>query len=177
MFIFGYPLANGAHVPLPAKERVRRFKRFIKEAKIDTVQVLLPGPLPGTELTQRLAAQNRIFPTDVVGWEYYDGNFPLFQPDPPLTPEEMQASVRKIMGRFYRFRYMFAVVRDVLVFPSMIFWLHNLREGWQRWYRSWRNDLMRFGGWVILRRWTTEFKKSNFIHKLSRAKSRLSRAH
>ncbi|MFH0953563.1 MAG: radical SAM protein [Verrucomicrobiota bacterium] len=173
MFIFGYPLPHGVKLTLPAEERVRRFRQFIQEARIDTVQIMLPVPLPGTELTQRLAAENRIFPTDCVGWEYYDGNFPLFQPDPPLTPEEMQMCTWRIMGRFYRFRHMFAVARSVLVFPKLIFWLHNLQAGWRRWYRMWRNALVRFGGWIVFRRWTAEFRKGAFADKLNTAKARL----
>ena len=104
MFIFGYPLPDSLRLQISPAERVRRFKTFIKKTRLDTIQVLLPIPLPGTELTERLAARNRIFPLDCVGWEYYDGNFPLFLPDEPLTPKEMQSSIHKIMGRFYRFR-------------------------------------------------------------------------
>lgn len=89
---------NFAHMPL--KERVRHFRRFIRQARLDTIQVLLPVPLPGTELAQRLKAQGWVFATDIVGWQYYDGNFPLFQPDPPLTPAQLQTAWRQIMGRF-----------------------------------------------------------------------------
>jgi radical SAM superfamily enzyme YgiQ (UPF0313 family) len=171
MFIFGYPLPEGARVDLPGRERVRRFRSFIKRARMDTIQVLLPVPLPGTELTQRLGAQGRIFPRECIGWEYYDGNFPLFRPDAPLTPEELQASVRQIMGRFYRFRSMFGVGVNVLIFPAMLFSLFNIRFGWQKWYRAWRNDLMRFGGWIILQRWTQQFKRGAFSAKLARARA------
>ncbi|MBU1695223.1 MAG: B12-binding domain-containing radical SAM protein [Verrucomicrobia bacterium] len=174
MFIFGYPPPEGDHVTVPARERVRQFRRFIKKAQIDTIQVLLPIPFPGTELTRRLASQHRVFPLDCIGWEYYDGNFPLFMPDPPLTPEELQACIRKIMGRFYRFRNMLAILRNVLVFPRLVFWLHNLRAGWRQWYRHWRNDLLRFGGWIILRRWTSQLRKGSFAEKLTAAQTRLS---
>jgi len=106
MFIFGYPLREG-NLKMPAKERVRRFKNFIRQAKIDTIQVLLTCPLPGTELRHRLQTQNRIYPTKDLGWEYYDGNFPLLEPEEPMSREEAQLSIRKIMGRFYKFKYMF----------------------------------------------------------------------
>ena len=175
MFIFGYPLPEGLSVSLSTRERVRRFRSFIKKARLDTIQVLLPVPLPGTELTERLAAQNRIFPRDCVGWEFYDGNFPLFEPDEPMSPEEMQGAVRRIMGRFYRFRSMFAIARNVIVFPAMILSLWNIKFGWRKWYRSWRNDLLRFGGWIIMRRWTSAFKKSGFSQNLSRARQGLRR--
>jgi len=170
MFIFGYPLAAGVQFRMSAEERIRYFRKFIKKAKIDTVQVLLPVPLPGTELTRRLRQQNRIFPKTALGWEYYDGNFPLFVPDDPMTPEEMQASIIQIMGRFYRFRHMFNVGLHILSFPMLLFYLHNLRVGWGVWYRMWDRNITRFGGWIIVRKWYAAFKKNQFLGKLAEAK-------
>jgi len=54
MFIFGYPLKEDVNFKMSAKERVKSIKKFIRKAKIDTLQVLLPVPLPGTELTLSL---------------------------------------------------------------------------------------------------------------------------
>jgi radical SAM superfamily enzyme YgiQ (UPF0313 family) len=170
MFIFGYPRADGMRFRMSAKERIRHFRRFIKQAGISTVQVLLPVPLPGTELTRRLRQQNRIYSRDYLGWEYYDGNFPLFVPDEPMTPEEMQASIHLIMGRFYRFKHMFHIGWNILSFPMLFFYLHNLREGWSKWYRTWENNVTRFGGWLVIRKWSAEFKKDKFSSKLDEAK-------
>ena len=169
MFIFGYPLAANFRLRLTAQERVKLFKSFIRQAKLDTIQVLLPVPLPGTQLTERLNHQNRIFPKNIIGWEYYDGNFPLFQPDWPLIPEEMHLAVQKIMGRFYQFHNMFTVALNVLTFPSLVLPDFNFRAGWRRWYRSWRNALKRFGGWIIVKNWTQALKQGNFQGKLSHA--------
>ena len=170
MFIFGYPMDKGVEFQMPAPERVRHFRRFIRRARIDTVQVLLPVPLPGTELTRRLEAQGRIYSRDYVGWEYYDGNFPLFEPDSPMTAEQMQDSIRRIMGRFYHMRHMFGIAFHTVCFPAIVFHLHNLKAGWQGWLRRWRNNVMRFGGWLILRRWIAEFRKGTFSSKLTAAK-------
>lgn len=173
MFIFGYPLPKGSAVTLSLKERIRSFRTFIRKSRLDTIQVLLPVPLPGTELTKRLAADNRIFPLAHIGWEYYDGNFPLFMPDPPMTPENMQMAIREIMGRFYRFRNMFYIARNVLVFPAMIFSLWNIRCGWSKWYRTWRQKILRFGGWIIFRRWIWAFRRGTFSQRLIQAKDEL----
>jgi radical SAM superfamily enzyme YgiQ (UPF0313 family) len=173
MFIFGYPFENGASIRITAQERVRHFQRFIKKAKIDTIQVLLPVPLPGTKFTQRLKQENRIFPKESIGWEYYDGNFPLFVPDDPMTPEEMHQSVQIIMGRFYRFRHMFHVGLNILSFPLVFLYLHNIRRGWWKWYRGWRNNLRRFGGWMIIRGWLAKSRRDNFSEKLREGKRQL----
>ena len=173
MFIFGYPLEEGVCLRVPVRERVKHYRNFIKKARIDTLQVLLPVPLPGTELRQRLQKQKRVYSTAEVGWEYYDGNFPLFEPDEPMSAEEMQFAIRKIMGKFYQFRYLFVIGWNVLSFPGLFFFLHNIRSGWRSWYRSWRNALVRFGGWAIMKRWTSEYEKGTFSRKLQRARRRL----
>jgi len=173
MFIFGYPAREDVAFTMPIQERVHRFKRFIRRSRIDTVQVLLPVPLPGTELRQRLLQQHRVYPVDTVGWEYYDGNFPLFEPDVPMNAQQMQDGVRGIMRGFYRFHYLFLIGASVLSFPAIAFSLHNLRPAWAAWYRSWRNHLIRFGGWLTLRKWTWHFRKGDFLDRLRRARARV----
>jgi len=178
MFIFGYPAREALPFTLPIKERAQRFKRFIRKARLDTIQILLPVPLPGTDFRRRLEEQHRIYPLDTVGWEYYDGNFPLFEPDPPVTAQEMQEAVRGIMRGFYRFHYLFLVAASILSFPAaMALSLHNLRAAWAAWYRSWRNHLIRFGGWLTMRKWSLNFQKGEFLDKLRRAHARLVAAH
>ena len=44
MFIFGYPIKEGVNFKMSARERIKRFKNFIRKAKIDTIQILLAGP-------------------------------------------------------------------------------------------------------------------------------------
>jgi len=73
MFIFGYPMPEGIAWSMSAKERVKRFRKFVKDAGIDTVQILLPVPLPGTELTERLNRRNRVFPRSQIGWSTTTG--------------------------------------------------------------------------------------------------------
>ncbi len=173
MFIFGYPLKDGARLKMSSRERIKRYRDFIKKAKIDSIQVLLPGPLPGTELRHRLEKQGRVYPKNDVGWEYYDGNFPLFEPDEPLTAEELQMSSQKIMGSFYQFKNMLKIVIHVFWFPAIIFFLHNIKTGWRRWYRHWRNTLLRSGGWVIMKGWTRQFNKDKFFEKIHNAQKHI----
>jgi radical SAM superfamily enzyme YgiQ (UPF0313 family) len=173
MFIFGYPLKEGASLKMTLDERIKRYKEFIKKAKIDTIQVLHPVPLPGTELRRRLEEAKRLYPKDDIGWEYYDGNFPIFEPDEQLTAEELQKAIQKIMSRFYEFKYMFMIGARVFSFASLIFFLHNIRAGWKRWYRTWRNDLARFGGWLVMRGWKKQVKKGSFSQRLQRAQKKV----
>ena len=173
MFIFGYPMTQDVVFKMPTNERVKHFKHFLAKAHLDTFQVILPIPLPGTELRQRLEREKRIYARQDLGWEYYDGNFMLFEPDDPMAPEEIQVSPMKIMGRIYRFKYMFMVALNIFSFPYMVFFLHNVKHGWKKWYRPWRQSLIRFGAWITMRRWKSAFKKDGFSQKLQKAKENL----
>jgi radical SAM superfamily enzyme YgiQ (UPF0313 family) len=173
MFIFGYPMPPGVEFTMPLHERVRRFKSFIRRAKIDTAQVLLPVPLPGTALRSRLEEQNRVYPAEEVGWEFYDGNFPLFEPDEPIDPEQLQQAGKQIMSRVYQFRYLFLVVASILSFPTLAFSLHRLNLAWRRWTQRWRSRIIRFGGWITIRKWTSNFQRSDFLQRLHTARERL----
>lgn len=176
MFIFGYPLKEGLNVSMPIKERINRFRNFIKKAKFDTVQVLLPVPLPDTELRERLKRQKRIYPLEDIGWQYYDGSFPLFKPDDPVSPEEMQMAAKKIMSKFYQFKYLFMIIANVFAFTSILFFLHDIGAGWEKWYRRWRNHLIRFGGWLTIKTWTAQLKNGDFARSLKKAKEDLKTA-
>jgi radical SAM superfamily enzyme YgiQ (UPF0313 family) len=176
MFIFGYPMREGVNFKMSANERVKRFKNFMTKAHLDTFQVMLPIPLPGTELRKRLEQGKRIYSPQDLGWEYYDGNFLLFEPDDPMTPEEMQASPMKIMEVIYKFKYMFMVALNVFSFPYMIFFLHNIKYGWKKWYRMWRQSLIRFGAWITMKKWKSAFTKDDFSEKLQKARERLEKS-
>jgi radical SAM superfamily enzyme YgiQ (UPF0313 family) len=173
MFIFGYPAREGQFFIMSAEDRVKAFWKFIRKARIDTIQILLPVPLPGTELTKRLNDAGRVFPKEAIGWEYYDGNFPLFTPDYPLTAEAMHLANKTIMAHFYQFSYVFAIGLDFLLFPMILFPFFNVKDGWRKWYHSWRNNVWRFIGWNILRKWTSNRNKDNFAAKLEAAEKNL----
>jgi radical SAM superfamily enzyme YgiQ (UPF0313 family) len=173
MFIFGYPMKEETSFEMSARERIKHFKQFIRKSRIDTLQIHLPVPLPGSELRARLSRQNRIYPLKEVGWEYYDGSFPIIEHDKPMTSEETQQAMRKLMGRFYGTRYKFMFLLHLISFPRLIFQLANLKSGWRRWYRKWRNYLLRITGSKIVKKWTRQYQRSAFSEKLKRAKQSL----
>ncbi|MCK4323615.1 MAG: hypothetical protein KAW89_03730, partial [Armatimonadetes bacterium] len=173
MFIFGYPMRPGVEFHMSAVERVRRFRAFFRKARLDTVQVVLPVPLPGTMLRARLEKEGRVLPNSEIGWEYYDGNFPLIVPDPPLTPEDMHKSMLSLMSGFYRLRRMFGVVLQTLRFPQAMLPLHHLRVRWYKWHRHWRNEVIGSIGYLIVRKWHKAFRKGQFDEKLKRSMAKL----
>ncbi|MBN2081959.1 B12-binding domain-containing radical SAM protein [bacterium] len=169
MFIFGYPMQPGVTFNMPARERVNRFKRFFRQARLDSVQVLTPVPIPGSALRARLEKDGRVLPSQEIGWEYYDGNFPILIPDEPLTPDSMHASIQQLMSSFYGIPRLIGVVLHTLRFPFAMLPLVNIKASWKRWYRSWFNDVLGSAGYFIVRNWKREFLLGPFREKLSRA--------
>jgi len=181
MFIFGYPKKENSNKNISLREEVKRFKKFIKKAKIDTVQLLLTMPLPGTELRRRLEKENRIYPLEKIGWEYYDGQYPLFEPDDDITPQQLQKAVKDIMSRFYHPRNFLMLAKNMIIhFPGiMLVSLFTLITGrvryikkayylWKR--KSFRNYLLRFVGYFIVKNWVSQFKKSDFRKRLEESR-------
>ena len=173
MFIFGYPAKEGVQFQMSVEERIGYFRDFIKKAKIDTIQVVLPVPLPGTQLRQRLLHQGRVYPLSVLGWQYYDSAFPLFEPDYPLSPEEMQLAIRRIMGNFYHIRYLFMFLLNLASVVGLPFYFKRIKSGWRRWSRNFRNYIFRIIGQRLIRSWTAQVYKELFWEKLQKAKSSL----
>lgn len=91
-----------------------------------------------------------------------------------MTAHQMQGAAKRIMGRFYRFRHVFLIAASLLMFPTLLFSLHNLRVGWSRWRRRWDRYVIRFGGWLTIRKWMADFRKGDFLQRLQNARSHLS---
>jgi len=177
MMIFGYPLRAEHRTTLSVSDRLRRFRKFIRDAKIDTAQILLAIPFAGTALRSRLERENRLFPISRIGWEYYDGQFPLFEPDDDSTPEENMEAISAIMGRFYNVRNLAKLMVSIVFHFPRIFLLPTLSlvtfrvryiiEAFRRWWHDYfRNYMIRFGGSFIVRRWKRNLKRDGFLDTL-----------
>lgn len=159
MFIFGYPL-KGIAASISAQERFCKFKKFVRQCRLDTIQVLRPVPLIGTDLRFRMEKEGWLFPLNVVPWSKYDGNYACFQPK-DMTLKELQELPTKIMRWHY----------DILSFARiplkiLIFVLDYFLRGWQQWYRDWRNDITKFGGHLLIKRWLKHYESQSFLKKL-----------
>jgi radical SAM superfamily enzyme YgiQ (UPF0313 family) len=185
MFIFGYPqVSDRSHRPIPLRERAKYFRDFIRKSRVDTLQVLLTIPLPGTELRERLIKENRIFSIDQLGWEYYDGQYPLFMPDDGVEPEELQHIVGDLMRRYYNLSNLWKVSKNILIhFPAIVFTsaftivigkVKYINLAFNLWYRKYfRNYALRFSGYFIVKNWFKQFREGAFPEKLHIAKVEL----
>ena len=70
---------------------------FARRLGIDTIQIMMETPLPGTRLWDRVTAEDRLIGAD---WSLFDGHHAVMRPR-QMTPLELQLSVVAAMKRFY----------------------------------------------------------------------------
>jgi len=100
---------------------------FAIKHKIDTIQMSILTPFPGTKVHKDLERESRIFSKD---WDFYDGQHIVFTPK-LLSARALQTNVLKAYNRFYS------------IYNSFIL-LTKLR---------FRNAFFRMMGYVIIRDW------------------------
>ena len=159
MFIFGYP-SKGQSSSLDVRQMADRFKRFIRSARIDSIQIMHPVPLVGTELRSRLEKEDRIFPNELVPWAYYDGNYACFIPD-GMSLAELQETPHQIMRWFYSPLSFMRISLRIIAFP-----VDFLIRGWHRWHRGWIRDVINYGGHLLVKRWQKRQENGLFLEKL-----------
>lgn len=146
MMMFAYPVSQGK-IGLSAKERMKKFKKFIAQARPDTLQVVLTTPLPGTELYERIDKQGRIFSRQAVGWENYDGSRVCFKPDAPMSTDEVQQCLFKLMRDFYSSWNFWRIPLHIFSFPLVVpVWSFSV------WKRGWLNALLGYKGYRIVKK-------------------------
>jgi len=111
----------------------RKTAQFARKNWIDTVQLLILTPLPGTEVYRKLDDEDRIF---TKRWELYDGMHVVFEPA-RMSPFELQKGMVRGMAGFYSLK---GCIRDMVRFKFL-------------------NAFVRYGGWHIVRRWRRANKR------------------
>ncbi len=106
---------------------IRGTLKFSIKHKIDTIQMAVLTPLPGTKVHEELHAQKRIFSYD---WSLYDGQHVVFNPK-LLSAQELQLKVFDAYTKFY----------SLSKFLSLLLKMH------------FRNAIFRFMGYRIIREW------------------------
>lgn len=71
--------------------------RFARRQKIDTLQMAVLTPFPGTKVYDDLEREGRIFTKD---WSLYDGQHVVFKPK-LLSARELQVNMLKAYSKFY----------------------------------------------------------------------------
>ncbi len=71
--------------------------RFLREAKVDGLQLTVQTPFPGTRLFKRMEQEGRIFDKN---WEHYDFGHVVFRPK-NMSANELQTAHHRILREFY----------------------------------------------------------------------------
>jgi len=113
------------------------FKFAIKQ-KIDTIQMSILTPFPGTKVHEDLKNQKRIFSTD---WDLYDGQHIVFSPK-LLSARDLQLNVLNAYVKFYSLSSSFILLLK-LHFRNALFRLmgHSIIRSWKQ-----RNHKM---SWIL----------------------------
>lgn len=111
--------------------------RFAIKQKIDTIQMMILTPFPGTKVHETLEAQKRIFTKD---WNLYDGQHIVFRPK-LLSAKELQLNVIRAYFKFYSLSRSFSL-------------LFKLR---------FRNSLLHFMGHTILKDWLDQNREMRWL--------------
>lgn len=76
---------------------IRQTVRFAKKEKVDSVQIMILTPLPGTETYDELKKEGRLLSD--VGWDKYDAHHVVFRSK--IIPDRLQIEAMRAMGSFY----------------------------------------------------------------------------
>jgi radical SAM superfamily enzyme YgiQ (UPF0313 family) len=117
--------------------------KFAIKQRIDTIQMMILTPFPGTKVYEALEKEKRIFTRD---WSLYDGQHIVFNPK-LLSAKELQISVVRAYAKFYSLYRSFAL-------------LFKLRL---------RNAMFRFMGHIIIKEWVRHNRKMPWLSEASRA--------
>jgi anaerobic magnesium-protoporphyrin IX monomethyl ester cyclase len=104
----------------------RRTVDFALRHGIDTIQLMMLTPLPGTSLFSSMKEQHRLI---VSEWQYYDGHHVVFKPA-RMSAYAMQYQVMKEMARFYSLKHCadLAVRFDLRNLFYRLYGWHTIRD-------------------------------------------------
>jgi radical SAM superfamily enzyme YgiQ (UPF0313 family) len=114
--------------------------KFGLRHKIDTIQMSILTPFPGTKVHEDLSRESRIFSRD---WSLYDGQHIVFNPK-HLSAKQLQLSLVKAYDKFYSF--------SSFLILFLRFRFHNA--------------LFRFMGYKIVREWKERNRQMSWLQGL-----------
>ncbi len=78
-------------------ETIRETERFARRHRIDSLQLMILTPIPGSRDYQAMVERGRLFTRD---WSLFDGHHAVHEPA-RMTAYEVQAEMMRAMHRFY----------------------------------------------------------------------------
>lgn len=107
---------------------IKETTRFAIKNKIDSVQIMILTPLPGTPVFEELKQQNRLLHID---WSRYDAHHVVFKSK--IYPDRLQIEAIKATAKFYSW---WQIIKRFVKFDTygiaIKFYGHNLTQKWKK---------------------------------------------
>ncbi|MCL5771885.1 MAG: B12-binding domain-containing radical SAM protein [Actinobacteria bacterium] len=125
MFVLG-----GEHDDI---DSIKKTMSFIIENKIDTVQIMMLIPFPGTEIYEEYKKQGRIIFDGAKNWYLYDGHHVVFQPN-LIAPWDLQAKVSiDVLSSIYSYyRALSFIFQRQIVDGLLVIYSNKIQKQWTK---------------------------------------------
>ncbi|MDD5659268.1 MAG: radical SAM protein [Actinomycetota bacterium] len=114
-------------------DSIKKTMSFIIENKIDTVQIMMLIPFPGTEIYDEYKKQGRLIFDGAKNWYLYDGHHVVFQPN-LIAPWDLQAKVSiDVMSSIYSYyRALSFVFHRQIVDALLVIYSNKIQKRWTK---------------------------------------------
>lgn len=120
MFVVGFDTDN--------IKTIKETTKFAIKQKIDSIQIMILTPLPGTDTYEELQKENRLLPID---WDKYDAHHIVFRSS--IVPHLLQIETVKAMTKFYSWQQ---TAKDFFLMRWWNGWIkfygHRLTHQWKK---------------------------------------------
>jgi radical SAM superfamily enzyme YgiQ (UPF0313 family) len=114
-------------------DSIKKTMSFIIENKIDTVQIMMLIPFPGTDIYNEYKQQGRLIFDGAKDWYLYDGHHVVFQPN-LIAPWDLQAKVSiDVMSSIYSYyRALNFIFHRQIEDGLLVIYSNNLQKRWTK---------------------------------------------
>lgn len=114
-------------------DSIKKTMSFIIENKIDTVQIMMLIPFPGTEIYNEYKQQGRMIFDGAKDWYLFDGHHVVFQPN-LIAPWDLQAKVSiDVMSSIYSYyRALNFIFHRQIEDGLLVIYSNNLQKRWTK---------------------------------------------
>jgi radical SAM superfamily enzyme YgiQ (UPF0313 family) len=114
-------------------DSIKKTMNFIIDNKIDTVQIMILIPFPGTEIYNEYKAQGRMMFDGAKNWYLFDGHHVVFQPN-LIAPWDLQAKVSiEVMSSIYSYyRALNFIIHRQLIDGLLVIYSNNIQKKWTK---------------------------------------------
>jgi len=114
-------------------DSIKKTMSFIIENRIDTVQIMMLIPFPGTEIYDEYKQQGRMIFDGARNWYLYDGHHVVFQPN-LIAPWDLQAKVSiDVLSSIYSYyRALSLIFHRQVVDGLLVIYSNKIQKQWTK---------------------------------------------